>query len=82
MLNISTQDFSKSERVYVMSKEKDFTQKTFEEMDENERLKYEVATELGLTDRLLRDGWQSLSASETGRIGGIMNKKIKEGRQK
>lgn len=65
-----------------MSKEKDFAQKTFEEMDENERLKFEIATELGLADRLLQDGWKSLSASETGKIGGIMNRKIKENQKK
>jgi small acid-soluble spore protein F (minor alpha/beta-type SASP) len=61
-----------------MSKEKDFTEKSFDEMDEKERLKFETATELGLADRLRKDGWKSLSASETGKIGGIMNKKIRE----
>ncbi len=61
-----------------MAKEKDFTEKSFDEMDENERLKFETATELGLADRLMKDGWKSLSASETGRIGGIMNKKMKK----
>lgn len=61
-----------------MSKEKDFTEKSFDEMDEKERLKFETAMELGLADRLRKDGWKSLSASETGKIGGIMNKKIRE----
>lgn len=35
-----------------MSKEKDFIEKTFEEMNEMERLKYETAVELGLIDKL------------------------------
>lgn len=61
-----------------MSKEKDFTEKSFEEMSETERLKYETAVELGLVDRLMENGWKSLSASETGKIGGIMNRKMKE----
>lgn len=61
-----------------MSKEKDFTEKSFEEMSETERLKYETAVELGLADRLMENGWKSLSASETGKIGGIMNRKMKE----
>ena len=61
-----------------MSKEKDFTQKSFEEMTENERLKFETAKELGLADLLMEKGWKSLSASETGKIGGIMNRKMKE----
>lgn len=61
-----------------MSKEKDFTEKSFEEMNEKERLKFETAVELGLAERLMEKGWKSLSASETGKIGGIMNRKMKE----
>lgn len=66
----------------TMAKEKDFIEKTLEEMDETERLKYETAVELGLIDKLKKNGWKSLSASETGRLGGIMNKKIKERKKK
>lgn len=65
-----------------MEKEKDFIEKTLEEMDETERLKYETAVELGLIDKLKKNGWKSLSASETGRLGGIMNRKIKERKKK
>lgn len=65
-----------------MSKEKDFIEKTFEEMNESERLKYETAMELGLLDKLKKEGWKSLSASETGRLGGIMNRKMKQQRKK
>ena len=61
-----------------MPKEKDFIEKTFEEMNEMERLKYETAAELGLLDQLKKSGWKSLSASETGRLGGIMNRKIRK----
>lgn len=61
-----------------MPKEKDFIEKTFEEMNEMERLKYETAAELGLLDQLKKNGWKSLSASETGRLGGIMNRKIRK----
>ena len=32
-----------------------------------EELKYEIAEELGLLDRVMKDGWRSLSAKETGR---------------
>ena len=35
-----------------MSKEKDFIEKSFEEMTEDERLKYEIAVELGLADKV------------------------------
>ena len=61
-----------------MPKEKDFIEKTFEEMNEMERLKYETAAELGLLDQLKKSGWKSLSASETVRLGGIMNRKIRK----
>ena len=47
-----------------------------------EELKYEIAEELGLLDRVLEDGWKSLSAKETGRIGGLMTKKKKEIKEK
>ena len=46
-------------------------------MDEAERLKYEVAEELGLTQRLLRVGWAGLTAGETGRIGGIVARRLR-----
>ena len=48
-------------------------------MEETERLKYEVAEELGLTQRLLRVGWAGLTAGETGRIGGIVARRLREG---
>lgn len=41
----------------------------------NEKLKYEIAKELGLFDKVLKDGWKSLSAKETGKIGGIVAKR-------
>ena len=68
----------KSERKKIMPKEKDLIEKTFEEMNEMERLKYETAAELGLLDQLKQSGCKSLSASETGRLGGIMNRKIRK----
>lgn len=44
----------------------------------NEKLKYEIAKELGLFDKVLKDGWKSLSAKETGKIGGIVAKRKKK----
>ena len=40
-----------------------------------ERTKYEIARELGILDKVLESGWKSLSAKETGRIGGMMARK-------
>ncbi len=40
-----------------------------------EKIKYEIAEELGLTDKVSEEGWGGLSAQETGRIGGLMAKR-------
>lgn len=40
-----------------------------------EKIKYEIAEELGLTDKVSKEGWGGLSAEETGRIGGLMAKR-------
>lgn len=42
-----------------------------------EKVKYEIAEELGLIDKVNREGWGGLSSEETGRIGGIMAKRKK-----
>ncbi|MBC8060748.1 MAG: small, acid-soluble spore protein, alpha/beta type [Clostridiaceae bacterium] len=42
-----------------------------------EKIKYEIAEELGLTDKVNNFGWGGLTAEETGRIGGIMTKRKK-----
>lgn len=46
-------------------------------MNENEKLKYEIARELGLIEKVMKSGWKSLNAKETGRIGGMINKRKK-----
>lgn len=46
-----------------------------------ERLKYEIAEELGLSDKVKKYGWSGLTAGETGRIGGIMTRRNKERRE-
>jgi hypothetical protein len=43
-----------------------------------EQLKYEIAEELGLLDRVMKEGWKSLSSKETGKIGGLMARKKRE----
>lgn len=49
-----------------------------EELTKEELVKYEIAEELGLLDRVLADGWRSLSSKETGRIGGLLARKKRE----
>ncbi len=51
-------------------------------LEPEEQLKYEIAEELGLLDKVVAEGWKSLSAKETGRIGGLMTKKKKEMKDK
>ncbi len=41
-------------------------------------MKYEIAEELGLTEKVRQVGWKGLTAKESGRIGGIMGKKKRE----
>lgn len=41
-------------------------------------LKFEIATELGLSDKVIGGGWRSLTAKESGRIGGLITKRKKE----
>lgn len=50
-------------------------------LEPEEKLKYEIAEELGLLDRVMQDGWKSLSSKETGRIGGLVTKRRKEEKQ-
>ena len=56
-------------------KEKKVTREDIEKMEYEERVKYEVAEELGLLDKVLEGGWRTLTSKETGRIGGIISKK-------
>lgn len=47
-------------------------------LEPEEKMKYEVAEELGLLDRVLAEGWKSLTSKETGRIGGMVTKRKRE----
>ena len=48
----------------------------------NDLMKYEVASELGLLDKVRTQGWKSLTAKESGRIGGIVARRKKAGKDK
>ncbi len=45
---------------------------------EAEKLKYEVAEELGLLEKVKDKGWKGLTARETGQLGGIIAKRKKD----
>lgn len=61
------------ERVRVKNKEK-----LFDALSPDDKMKLEIAEELGLLDQVQSQGWKSLSAKETGRIGGLMTKKKRQ----
>lgn len=67
--------------VFFMGKKKD-EPIDLNNIAEEDKLKYEIAEELGLLDKVLSDGWKTLSAKETGRIGGLMNKRRHENTKK
>lgn len=46
-----------------------------EELTPEERLKYEIAEELGLGERVRKEGWRSLTSKESGKIGGMITKR-------
>ena len=50
-----------------------------QELSPEEKLKYEIAGELGLLDKVLEDGWKTLSAKET---GGLVTKRRREEKKK
>ncbi len=54
----------------------------WKDLSAEEKMKYEIAEELGLLDKVLMEGWKSLTSKETGRIGGIITKKKREMNQR
>ncbi|MDF2840696.1 MAG: small, acid-soluble spore protein alpha/beta type [Clostridia bacterium] len=47
------------------------------ELKPEDIMKYEIANELGLGEKLSHVGWGGLTAEETGRIGGIITRRKK-----
>ena len=64
-------------RKWIMSKKKKepFDPKNIKPED---KLKFEIATELGLADKVIEGGWRSLTSKESGRIGGLVTKRKRE----
>mgnify|MGYP005952722843 CR=1 FL=1 len=54
-------------------KQKKITREEIPSMEEKDRMKYEIAEELGLLEKVQKGGWKSLSSRETGKIGGILS---------
>ncbi len=69
----------RKEYAFIMSKGKK-SKKPFDRnnMTPEEQLKFEIAEELGLGDKVLESGWKSLTSKESGRIGGMITKRKRE----
>ena len=46
-------------------------------LTDEEKLKLEIAEEIGVFDKVMSTGWRSLSAKESGRIGGLLARRRK-----
>ena len=51
-------------------------------LTDNDIMKYEIADELGLLDKVGEKGWAGLTAKEAGRIGGILTSRKKQLKKK
>lgn len=51
------------------------------DLNPQDQLKFEIAQELGLDSKVLEGGWKSLTAKESGRIGGLITKRKREMKQ-
>lgn len=54
----------------------------WEDLSPDDKLKYEIAEEIGLLDKVKTQGWKALTAKETGRIGGLMTRRKREQKEK
>ena len=63
------------EIVDIVNQLRDYVRYHFEQ---EEKMKYEVAEELGLLEQVLQNGWRSLTSKQTGKIGGLVTKKRRE----
>ena len=52
--------------------------KPAEKLSANDIMKYEIAAELGLLEKINEHGWKSLTAKESGRLGGILARRKKQ----
>ena len=60
-----------------MNREKEVKAYLEGKLSQAEKLKYEIADEMGVQDKVNKDASKRLSAKENGRIGGLMTNKKK-----
>lgn len=57
------------------------TSESFENLEPADRMKYEIAEELGLLEKVRKGGWKALSSRETGQIGGMVSRRKRRWRR-
>lgn len=62
----------------IDSREKKPREKKPKELTPLDVLKLEIARELGLGEKVASEGWGMLTAAETGRVGGMLHKRLKD----
>ena len=45
-------------------------------------MRFEIASELGLSDKIITGGWGELTAQESGRIGGVISQRNRKKKKK
>lgn len=51
-------------------------------LTEEEKLKLEIAEEIGVYEKIMTSGWRSLSAKESGRMGGLLARRKRAAAEK
>lgn len=54
------------------------SQQDIQKLPESERMKYEIAMELDLFEKVKEVGWKGLTAKETGKVGCLIAKRKKQ----
>lgn len=49
-------------------------------LSEKDKLKMEIARELGILEQIENEGWDSLSNAMCGKVGGLMSKRLRQGK--
>ena len=66
------------EFIYKCEKQRKKNEKKVKPLTNDDIMKYEIAQELGLLDKVDEKGWAGLTAKEAGRIGGILTSRKKQ----
>lgn len=69
------------EDIIGMNKKEEIQIQTLDDLlllEPEKRMKYEIANEIGLFDKVVESGWKSLSSKESGRIGGLLANRRKK----